>query len=63
VRQLGRKVGDDILQYGEPAADGSVVRWAYREIARDSFLWCNEVSRDGGTTWTRTQDMQARRIS
>lgn len=62
TRQLARKVGDEIVQMADIDASGSLIRWVYRDIAADSFRWCNERSMDGGKSWRLTQEMRARRI-
>lgn len=62
LRQLGRKVGCDIVQVGEPKASGEWMRWVYRDITSTTFRWCNERSMDGGVTWELTQEMRARRV-
>jgi hypothetical protein len=62
VRQLGRPVGNDIVQDGEPDANGEHTRWVFRDITPHTFLWCNERSADGGQSWRRVQEMHARRV-
>lgn len=63
VRQLGRRVGDEIIQIGSVDAHGSLARWVYRDITRSAFRWCNEKSIDNGATWTLVQEMRATRES
>ena len=63
IRQLARKVGDEIVQMGEIAADGDVNRWVYRDITDNSFRWCNDRSADGGASWRLIQEMDARRVT
>lgn len=63
LRQLARKVGDDIVQVGEPDAKGRLTRWVYRDIGPDRFRWCNEVSVDQGAHWTLVQQMLATRVA
>jgi hypothetical protein len=62
VRQIGRQVGDEIVQIGEREADGGLTRWVYRDITPNSFRWFNEHSADGGSSWIVTQEMRAQRI-
>ena len=62
IRQLGRKVGNEIVQLGDVEASGAVARWVFRDIAPDSFRWCNERSSDNGHTWQLVQEMRARRV-
>lgn len=62
LRQLGRAVGDEIVQIGEDAA-GLWRRWRFTEIGDESFHWLGEVSWDRGTTWTLELEMHACRTS
>src|SRR5262245_43235523 len=39
--QVGRKIGNDIVQLGT-RADGTVTRWTFTEVTRDSFHWLGE---------------------
>lgn len=61
VRQLGRKVGDEIVQLADIDARGEVSRWVYRDISATHFRWCNERSTDHGKTWRLVQEMIADR--
>jgi len=61
-RQLGRAEGADIVQLGKDDA-GALVRWSFRDRARDSFRWLGEHSPDGGTRWTLIAEFHARRES
>ncbi|EBV3599797.1 hypothetical protein DOI34_24855 [Salmonella enterica subsp. enterica serovar Virchow] len=63
TNQIGRKVGDEIIQLADFAHDGSLTRWVYRDIRRSAFRWCNERSTDNGATWRLVQEMRASRIS
>lgn len=62
TRQLARKVGDEIIQVGDVDASGSLIRWVYRDITRESFRWCNERSVDQGKNWQLVQEMRAKRL-
>ena len=62
LRQLGKRLGDEIVQSGEVDAEGRTSRWIYREITPESFRWCNEHSTDAGRTWTLVQEMRAFRV-
>lgn len=62
LKQIGKKVGDEIVQLGEPSASGVLSRWVYRDIGASSFRWCNERSLDNGATWQLLQEMHARRV-
>ncbi|HVN48247.1 MAG TPA: hypothetical protein VMU30_05430 [Bacteroidota bacterium] len=62
VRQIGRKVGNDIVQVGEIDAKGFQSRWVYRDITPNSFRWCNERTIDQGITWKLMQEMKAKRV-
>ena len=62
VRQIGRAVGNEIVQEAEPDPAGMLSRWVYRDIGPNAFRWCNEESRDQGATWSLVQEMRARRV-
>ena len=62
VRQLGRKVGNQIVQLSDGDATGKLTRWVYRDISANNFRWCNECSTDNGGTWHLTQEMLATRV-
>jgi hypothetical protein len=60
-RQIGRLVGDEIVQVGE-ADDGSLWRrWRFTDIGDTSFVWLGEVSWDKGATWRLELRMAASR--
>ena len=63
LRQLGRRVGDEIVQMTVPADNGELTRWVYRDITRDTFRWSNERSMDQGASWQLVQEMRARRVA
>ena len=63
LRQLARRVGDEIVQIGEMDAKGTMSRWVYRDITPGSFRWCNERSSDNGISWQLVQEMRALRRS
>ncbi|NMO20446.1 hypothetical protein HPC49_44685 [Pyxidicoccus fallax] len=56
----GRAVGEDIHIEG-PDPEGHLLRWMFTEVSRDSFVWKGFLSKDGGATWRRTQEMACRR--
>ena len=60
VYLLGRKVGDRIVgeEVNSPVTDRRV-RWSFRDITPDSFLWLGEVTSDDGVTWFLEQEMRA----
>ena len=62
LRQLGRKVGHEIVQDGDSDCEGRMTRWVYRDIKPETFRWCNERSSDAGQTWTLLQEMRAYRV-
>ena len=47
---VARKEGDVILQEGKND-DGSLIRWNFSDIKKDSCRWTGEISVDGGNTW------------
>jgi hypothetical protein len=61
LSMIGRKEGDDIVQLGT-SPDGNLIRWSFRDIMRDSFLWRGEVSTDKGASWRRIVEFLARRV-
>ena len=62
IHQIGRAVGNDIVQMGEEQ-NGVVRRWRFVEITHDSFRWLGEASSDKGATWKLEMEMRARRVS
>lgn len=60
VTQIGRADGADIVQEGR-APDGAAMRWSFRDIRPDRFLWLDEVSHDDGASWFLQLEMQASR--
>jgi hypothetical protein len=60
LAQIGRKDGDGILQEGK-LEDGRLIRWSFRDITANWFLWRSEISPDGGGTWHLNLDFIARR--
>jgi len=48
--QIGRRVGDEIVQLGV-RADGTPTRWRYSEMTKDSFRWIGESLLPDGKTW------------
>ena len=62
VRQLGRRIGEEIVQLGQIGDDGAISRWVYRDIKPSSFRWCNERSVDNGARWKLMQEMRAVRV-
>jgi hypothetical protein len=49
-RQIGRRVGDDIVQLGT-RPDGTPTRWRFIDITPDSFHWLGEALATNGQTW------------
>lgn len=58
---VGRRQGDDILQEGVDT-DGSLIRWTFTEVTRESFHWRGEASTDAGKTWLLGAEFLGRRI-
>jgi hypothetical protein len=61
-QQIGRQVGDDIVQLGEIESDGQS-RWSFTKITPDSFHWLAEASFDKGSSWRLFVEVLARRAS
>lgn len=61
-RQVGRRVGSDIVQIGT-RPNGTTTRWTFSEITRDSFRWTGEALNPDGRTWTLEGQFRARRTT
>ncbi len=59
-RQIGRRVGEEIVQIGA-RPDGTPTRWRFTEIAPDSFHWIGEALRTDGESWLLEGEFQGRR--
>lgn len=59
-RQIGRAVGDRIVQEGKNDA-GLTVRWSFNDITPNAFRWLGECSFDGGHSWRVQSEYRARR--
>lgn len=59
TRQVGRKLGDDIVQLGR--LGDVTLRWSFTRIEPNSFLWTGERSFDDGKSWTVQSQFDARR--
>jgi hypothetical protein len=59
VRLVGRPVEDEIVLDGDGATGR--LRWMFRDIAPDSFVWQGYLSRDGGETYEQREEMRLRR--
>jgi len=57
----GSRRGDEIFQEGSQE-DGSLVRWIFSEMKRDSFRWTGLASTDGGATWRKQVEFFAQRV-
>ena len=60
LQMIGRAEGDDIVQLGN-GAGGHLMRWSFRNITADSFLWRGEISTDNGATWRINTEFTAKR--
>jgi hypothetical protein len=59
-RQVGRRVGKDVVQIGT-RANGTTTRWMFSDITRDAFRWTGEALNNDGCTWTLEGEFRARR--
>jgi uncharacterized protein len=57
---VGRTTADGIVQEGADA-DGTRIRWCFRELTAHSFHWTGERSTDGGRTWHLDAEFFGRR--
>jgi hypothetical protein len=55
---IGRGEGKDIVQIGTNA-NGQSIRWSFRDISRQYFLWRGEVSADQGQSWRKQVEFMA----
>ena len=60
-QQIGRRVGNDIVQLGA-RADGTPTRWRFTEITADSFHWLGESLQPDGQTWKLEGEYRGRRV-
>ena len=60
-RQIGRRVGKDVVQIGT-RANGTITRWTFSEITDDSFRWTGEALNPDGRTWMLEGEFRARRV-
>jgi hypothetical protein len=60
-RQIGRRIGKDIVQIGN-RPNGTTTRWIFSEITANSFHWTGEALNPDGKTWTLEGDFRARRM-
>lgn len=61
-RQIGRKLGTEIVQLGA-RADGTATRWRFSEIAPESYHWIGEALQADGKTWLLEGEFRARRMT
>lgn len=61
AKQIGRQVGNEIIQLSDIDQLGYQYRWVYRDITPNSFRWCSEKTKDHGATWKLVQEMRAKR--
>ena len=59
-RQIGRRVGNDVVQIGA-RPDGTPTRWIFSEITKDSFHWTGESLGPDGRTWVLEGEFRATR--
>ena len=62
IRVTGGAVGNDRIMFLTQETDGKTYRWSFNDIRPDTFVYRDEISRDGGNTWTlREEDHMKRR--
>lgn len=61
-RQIGRRVGADIVQVGA-RENGQATRWRFTEITPDRFHWIGQALDIDGTTWRLEGEFIAERIA
>ena len=59
LQMIGRGDGDGIVQLGT-RPDRQLVRWSFRDITPNSFLWRGEISADDGASWRSNTEFTAR---
>jgi hypothetical protein len=57
----GGAVGDDRIVLHSENTDGKQSRWSFDEIRADSWVFRDEVSTDGGTTWRLLEEDRMKR--
>jgi hypothetical protein len=62
LRQIGRAVGNEIVQTGKDQS-GLWRRWRFVDVTSRSFTWLGEVSWDKGSTWTQELQMRASKVT
>jgi len=60
LQMIGRAEGNDIVQLGT-WPDGQLMRWSFRDITSNSFLWRGELSADNGASWRVNTEFTAQR--
>ena len=60
-RQIGRRIGQDIVQIGT-RPDGTPTRWTFSEITAKSFHWTGEALNPDGRTWRLEGDFRVTRM-
>lgn len=61
IHQLGRKIGNEILQTGEIDEQGQQSLWVYWDIQPDNFRGYNEKTVDQGKSCKFMQERNAKR--
>jgi hypothetical protein len=59
--QIGRRIGDDIVQIGT-RLDGTPTRWRFTEITAGSFHWIGEALENDGKSWKLEGEFLAKRM-
>lgn len=56
-----RRRGNELVGELTGLPEKQQIRWVFTDIAKNSFLWYDEESLDGGKTWFRRQEMKGTR--
>ncbi len=61
IKFTGVVEGPDRIVFRSQPMDGKELRWSCNDIRRDSFVWREEETRDGGETWLLDAELRMTR--